>query len=90
MKPNTVLVPSSIPRQENGNLGLVYVKEELVVLTCPVCGSDETSVASNGEIYCVDCNRIYLVLELHGSEHGYSALALKPADSLRNHNLRAA
>jgi hypothetical protein len=59
---------------------------ELVVLTCPVCGSDGTSVASNGEIYCVDCNRIYLVLE----PHGYSALALKPADSLRNHNLRAA
>jgi hypothetical protein len=57
---------------------------ELVVLTCPVCGGDGTSVASNGELYCVDCNRIYLVLESHGSEYGYSALAPKTADRLHN------
>jgi hypothetical protein len=57
---------------------------ELVVLTCPVCGGDGTYVANKVEIYCVDCNRLYLVFEPHGSEYGDSELALKPADSLHN------
>jgi hypothetical protein len=53
---------------------------DLGVLMCPVCGGDGTSVASNGEVYCVDCNRIYLVLESHGPKE----LALEPADGLHN------
>jgi hypothetical protein len=60
---------------------VLTMSTELVIVTCPVCGGDGTSVASNGELYCVDCNRIYLVLESHGSEYG---LAPKPADSLHN------
>jgi hypothetical protein len=57
---------------------------DLVVLTCPVCGGDGTSVANKSAIYCVDCNRLYLIFESHGSEYGDSALPLKPADSLNN------
>jgi hypothetical protein len=52
----------------------------LVVLMCPVCGGDGTSVAGDGELYCVDCNRIYLAFESHGPK----ALALEPADGLHN------
>ena len=37
---------------------------DLVIPICPACGSDRTSDASHGEIYCVECNRIYPVLEL--------------------------
>ncbi|MFI5117444.1 MAG: Trm112 family protein [Terriglobales bacterium] len=36
---------------------------DLVIPICPACGSDRTSDASHGEIYCVDCNRIYPVVE---------------------------
>ena len=57
---------------------------DLLVLTCPVCGGDGTSVASNGEVYCVDCDRIYFVIESHTSEYGYSALAPRPANSLHS------
>jgi len=53
---------------------------DLVVLMCLVCGGDGISVASNGELYCVDCNHIYLVVE----SHGRAELALKPADGLHN------
>jgi len=34
---------------------------DLVVKTCPVCGGDGTSAVNNGEIYCVDCNRTYVL-----------------------------
>ncbi len=47
---------------------------ELGVTMCPACGGDRTSVASNEELYCVDCNRIYLAFESHGSKE----LALAP------------
>lgn len=36
---------------------------DLVIPICPACGSDRTSDASHGEIYCVECNRIYPVFE---------------------------
>jgi hypothetical protein len=52
----------------------------LVVVMCPACGGDRTSMASNGELYCVDCNHIYLVSKPNRPE----GLALKPADGLRN------
>jgi hypothetical protein len=51
-----------------------------VIAMCPVCGGDRTSMASNGELYCVDCNHIYLVSKPHRPEE----LALKPADRLHN------
>jgi transcription initiation factor TFIIIB Brf1 subunit/transcription initiation factor TFIIB len=40
---------------------------DLLIPICPACGSDRTSDASKGEIYCVDCNRIYSVLEMNSA-----------------------
>jgi hypothetical protein len=47
--------------------GAKTLNSDLVVPMCPVCGGDRTSVAhtNRGELYCVDCNRIHLVLEPH-------------------------
>jgi hypothetical protein len=55
---------------------------DLGVPMCAVCGGDRTSAASNGDLYCVDCNRIYRAFESHGSKE----LAFEPTDGL--HNLR--
>ena len=48
---------------------------DLVVPACPACSGDRTSVASSGQIYCVDCNRIYPVFESDDgtAEHGRPA-----------------
>ena len=48
---------------------------DLVIPICPACGSDRTSDASHGEIYCVDCNRIFPVLELKTGAAKHERLA---------------
>ena len=35
------------------------------VPVCPVCGGDRTSMAIDGELYCVECNRLYAIVESH-------------------------
>jgi hypothetical protein len=57
--------------------GAKTLNSDLVVPMCPVCGGDRTSVAhtNRGELYCVDCNRIHLVLE----PHWRGELSSKPA-----------
>jgi hypothetical protein len=52
----------------------------MVVVMCPACGGDGTSMAANGELYCVDCNHIYLVSKPHRPEE----LAPTHADGLHN------
>lgn len=37
------------------------------VPVCPVCGGDRTSIAIDGELYCVECNRLYAIVESHMS-----------------------
>ena len=37
------------------------------VPVCPVCGGDRTSMAIDGELYCVECNRLYAIVESHMS-----------------------
>ena len=50
------------------------------MLACPICGGDRTSIAIEGELYCVECNRMYPVVETHMAEYGFSALAPEPQD----------
>jgi 18S rRNA m6A1832 methyltransferase subunit Trm112p-like protein len=45
------------------------------VPVCPVCGGDRTSMAIDGELYCVECNRLYAIVESH-----MSAFASREAD----------
>jgi hypothetical protein len=53
------------------------------VLACPVCGGDQTSVAMVGELYCVECNRRYAIINSRILKFSSPKLAAKPAESLR-------
>jgi len=56
------------------------------VLACPVCGSDRISAVIDGELYCGECNRMYVVIESRLSECGPSEAVPKSIES--PHNVR--